>query len=591
MDTSSAYRALIVDDDPVTRAMWSFALRQEGFQCDMAENGREAENKLAEAHYQLVVTDLRMPQQHGFDLAANLVKHPRRPVIMVHTAVDDPLVAHALLRLGVDDLSFKPGSYPILALRARVLVERSARRSGALEPARSVPAGLDRDYIDRLCQLDAGDDERKGGVASSIENRSTLPSVCEQELQRQLRKLAAVVSLSQAAIDVVDLIEEGEANVTRIAAAAARDPSLTVEVLKLANSSYFNPRGERILDLERAIMRIGLRRLAEMAIATTTLAALTTQVLPWMDTSLVWRRSLAAGVAAGLLTNRVENDDRSPGLFLACVLHGLGRVALGTVFPELYDKLLACHRTSGVSLAQLERHVFPISPGQALSQLLADWHFPIALCSLLPYVDQPWRKIRDLDPQLADSVSLLNWSILLGKIAVGRWEPWDEIDVPKSDHLPAGTDISLQELPQFVDQVRDAVHRLANFRHGGGAPIISVQPDRIITYRYQTVSHQMGVFPMLLENFGFKAITVAGPSDTTLPLLVYAVEEQPEHWFAGQATLSNALFVVRQDDVPTANRPNTVLAIPCSVAVLQETLQRWTSGNLSELHNDKSSGG
>ena len=69
----TALQALVVDDDAIARKMLTFALEQEGFRCDGAEDGLQADAKIAQRAYDLVVTDLKMPNKHGHSLAVDLL--------------------------------------------------------------------------------------------------------------------------------------------------------------------------------------------------------------------------------------------------------------------------------------------------------------------------------------------------------------------------------------------------------------------------------------------------------------------------------------------------------------------------------------
>ncbi|GIW90286.1 MAG: hypothetical protein KatS3mg109_0718 [Pirellulaceae bacterium] len=565
--------ALVVDDDPVARSMWSFALRQEGFACDTAEDGQQAHEMLRAKDYHLAVVDLRMPQRHGYELAMELLKQPGRPVVMIHTAIDDPLICQDLLRLGVDDVSQKPGNYPVLALRARVLVERKLRSDPQATPFLPRPPGLDPDYIERLCRVEVSCTSRATTRSGTNDPAAVVPPVAEEQLQEQLKKLTTVVPLSPAARDVVDLIEEGSHSAARIAAAAARDPSLTVEILRLANSSYYNPRGERIADLERAIVRIGLRRLLELAVATSTLAALTTHVLPWLDTSLLWQRSLAAGVASDLLTSSGQEDQVHPGLFLASVLHGLGRVALGALFTREYEQMLEHCRRTGAALPQLEKQVFGRTAGDVLVQLLEKWHLPAELCQVLRYEDVPFNQLGTVPGEILPAASLLKWSILLGQLATARWEPWEEIDLPSfaGDLLPVPLDG--QELMALIDEIRQAARQLANFRHGvvshGHRPA-----TRSWQCRYHSLTADNPALRILMDSFGIR--TVAGKeSSNTAPLLIDALDNS--EWSTGDETVvpDNVLYVVRE----TAKVPECLegrcVRLPCSASAFQSQLRTW----------------
>ncbi|MDA1053373.1 MAG: response regulator [Planctomycetota bacterium] len=72
-------RALVVDDDPIASKTVMFALEQEGFRCDLAVDGEDALRQLDDDTYDLVVTDLRMPNKHGHALSLELLEKQPRP--------------------------------------------------------------------------------------------------------------------------------------------------------------------------------------------------------------------------------------------------------------------------------------------------------------------------------------------------------------------------------------------------------------------------------------------------------------------------------------------------------------------------------
>jgi len=61
------HRILVVDDDPALLRLTSQILREAGFEVLTAENGKEAMNQLESIDVDLVLTDLAMPEQDGFD--------------------------------------------------------------------------------------------------------------------------------------------------------------------------------------------------------------------------------------------------------------------------------------------------------------------------------------------------------------------------------------------------------------------------------------------------------------------------------------------------------------------------------------------
>lgn len=83
-------------------------------------------DRIEETKYNLIVTDLCMPNKHGHALSVELLARERvsAPVIVVHTSVDDPRMTKDLLMRGVDDVVYKPTNYAAFAAKMRALVSR-----------------------------------------------------------------------------------------------------------------------------------------------------------------------------------------------------------------------------------------------------------------------------------------------------------------------------------------------------------------------------------------------------------------------------------------------------------------------------------
>lgn len=141
--SSFMYRALVVDDEPVIRQLTMRALAREGFYCDAAHNGKEAREWLATGTYDVVVSDLKMPEECGHTLAMHILQMTNRPAVVNITAVVDPRVERFLRERGVDDILFKPLDYVETAIHIRELgrsthrsAEHNYRRLGTLSTIR-----------------------------------------------------------------------------------------------------------------------------------------------------------------------------------------------------------------------------------------------------------------------------------------------------------------------------------------------------------------------------------------------------------------------------------------------------------------------
>ena len=137
---------LIVDDDPAIRNLLRLVAERRGLSVDMAADGTEALELLAERRYDLAVVDLMMPRLNGYDLVTALRAFPQRPAIVIATAMTDSLVGlldaeivHTIIR--------KPFDIEMVgALMAAVVAESKAAQPAADTPPPSLEAPL-RDHV------------------------------------------------------------------------------------------------------------------------------------------------------------------------------------------------------------------------------------------------------------------------------------------------------------------------------------------------------------------------------------------------------------------------------------------------------------
>lgn len=101
-------KVLVVDDELNMRLVLSAMLKKEGYEVAMASDGRQALKMLKEAHYAVIITDLKMPHIDGMELLSHVEKdYPAIPVIMI-TAYGTIATAVNALKKGAFDYITKP---------------------------------------------------------------------------------------------------------------------------------------------------------------------------------------------------------------------------------------------------------------------------------------------------------------------------------------------------------------------------------------------------------------------------------------------------------------------------------------------------
>lgn len=134
-----AAHVLIVDDDTRIRELLSRFLRENGYRVTVAEHAADARNKLANFAFDLLVLDVMMPGENGFDLIKALRTDSDVPVLML-TARSDISDRLKGLELGADDYLGKPFDPKELLLRIGNILRRAVPAS-ATPPLEAVKFG------------------------------------------------------------------------------------------------------------------------------------------------------------------------------------------------------------------------------------------------------------------------------------------------------------------------------------------------------------------------------------------------------------------------------------------------------------------
>ncbi len=117
-------RILVVDDEPQILDMLKCTLEDEGYEVDVAADGKSGLNLLTEHKPDLVLLDIRMPDLNGYQVLERIREKSEVPVIML-TGVLEPISVHHSVSLGADDYVRKPFNTRELLARIKNKVRRA----------------------------------------------------------------------------------------------------------------------------------------------------------------------------------------------------------------------------------------------------------------------------------------------------------------------------------------------------------------------------------------------------------------------------------------------------------------------------------
>lgn len=315
-------RILFVDDDPLVLRGLRRLLYPEiaEWRAEFVESGVEALELLAREPFDVLVTDMRMPQMDGLTLIRlTRERHPELMRIALSGHLDEEIALRAL-----------PISHQFLAKPCS-----RETLTAALDAAYRVRALIQDPTLRRL--------------VSGVVELPSRPSIYGR--------------LCAALADDDTTIEE-------VAALVETDLGVATKVVQIVNSALYSPR-QRITSLRPAVARIGLSRIKFLVLAAEVFHALKAPEPRGWSIDAVCRRSLVVGqLAMEMADGQAEVAEQ---VFLAGMLADVGQLVLAEGAPELFARIVAEKAASGDLLQIVERRLHGVTHAEIGAYLLSLW--------------------------------------------------------------------------------------------------------------------------------------------------------------------------------------------------------------------------
>jgi len=139
----------------------------------------------------------------------------------------------------------------------------------------------------------------------------------------------------------------------------------------------------------------------------------------------------------------------------------MGKLVLAKLYPREYEAMIENCRAGDDTLLVQERRMFPDTHSQILAHLLESWSLPPDIYRPVKYLAEPYSVLATLPDPLRKQALLVKVAACLGKLAVGRFEPWDELEFPP---LAALRELGLRGLAPLIAKTKVSIDDMAASR-------------------------------------------------------------------------------------------------------------------------------
>jgi len=206
-----------------------------------------------------------------------------------------------------------------------------------------------------------------------------------------IQSIESLPSLPQAYHKCCFLLEREVTDSKDLAQVVMTDPAMTIAVLKLVNSAFYNvPR--KIERLDHAISIIGHTKFRDLILTASIVRAMSNLASGRVDMEVFWRHSIYTALTAKRLALHayLPNSER---LFLAGLLHDIGQLVYFDMFETKAMKVAQLVGKLSVDVVVAETKVFGFTHQDIGSALCQHWQLPEWLEEPIKYYRSPQQSL------------------------------------------------------------------------------------------------------------------------------------------------------------------------------------------------------
>jgi len=209
------------------------------------------------------------------------------------------------------------------------------------------------------------------------------------ELDDYLEKVNNVPPLKPTPSKILTLLKKDNIDTKRLADLISKDPSLTANILKYANSPFFGFKN-KINSIPQIISLLGIKEIKKLTLIHAVKSRMTGDLNGYGITSTqLWRHSVSTAIGAQFLS-QLKGIYPSEDAFTAGILIDLGKIILNDfLIKKKIELFKEENQIDFFSFHKIEKELFGIDHSEIAAILLKKWDFPEQIVISIRYHHYP----------------------------------------------------------------------------------------------------------------------------------------------------------------------------------------------------------
>ena len=208
----------------------------------------------------------------------------------------------------------------------------------------------------------------------------------EKRVELILQQLEELPTLPAVVVRLLELTSDDQASISEVVSLISSDPSLTARILQLVHRADVGVHGE-VNSVERAVVLLGFEAVRSAVLAVSvfeSFGSLSERRAPHFSRDEFWKHCVATACCAELMAVAIaiKEGRHAPGVpdpseaFICGLLHDLGKIALESILPKSFTRVVEAADLLRGNIADVERMVIGLDHMVVGKRLAERWNLP-----------------------------------------------------------------------------------------------------------------------------------------------------------------------------------------------------------------------
>lgn len=218
----------------------------------------------------------------------------------------------------------------------------------------------------------------------------------DYSFEQLAKRVDCLPTLKSVAARAVQLCSDPKTPISTFVDVVSSDQSISSQILKLANSSYFaHPR--KITTIDKAIMVLGIDIVRDVVLSIAIFSLYhTLDDQSDFDLHEFWEHAYLTASVGKALADKYDPEKKEL-LFIAGLFHDVGKLVQHQIIQKDFLLLFIKSQREDVSLHVIERKILGFHHGDVGAVLLQNWNLPNILVKMVKYHHYPLEFIGSAD--------------------------------------------------------------------------------------------------------------------------------------------------------------------------------------------------